>query len=274
MTVIAMTREMGTLGKDVALGLAETLDYRIVHHELVEHDLAQRLGVQESAVHHYLEGSATLLERWKIDKKKLSRLTAVEILELAQDGNVIIRGWGATALLKDVPNVLRVRVCAPMAFRENVMKERLRTNDQLVVRREIKRNDAAHARTVETFFGIDWQDPIHYNVVINSEKLPTQASVRMLRLLTDDAAFQETAATRSALADKLIEWRVRSALTDRESGALSSGIDVGVKDGQVMLTGTGQFDGTAKLAEQIVRDIPGVRGIETRIVILHNYGGV
>ena len=111
-------------------------------------------------------------------------------------------------------------------------------------------------------------------MVINSEKLPTQASIRMLRLLTDDAAFRETAATRAALADKLIEWRVRSALTDRDSGALNSGIEVGVKDGQVMLTGTGQIEGTAKLAEQIVRDIPGVRGIETRIVILHNYGGV
>ena len=69
MTVIAMTREMGTLGKDVALGLAETLDLRIVHHELVEHDLAERLGVQESAVHHYLEGGASLLERWKIPER-------------------------------------------------------------------------------------------------------------------------------------------------------------------------------------------------------------
>ena len=215
-----------------------------------------------------------MLERWKIDKKKLSRLTAIEILELAQEGNVIIRGWGATALLTDVPNVLRVRVCAPMAFREQVMKERLGTNDPLVVRREIKRNDAAHARTVETFFGLDWQDPIHYNVVINSEKLPAPASVRMLRLLTDDAAFRDTAATRAALADKLIEWRVRSALTDRESGALSSNIEVDVKDGQVMLTGTGQIEGTAKLAEQIVRDIPGVRGVETQIVILRTYGGI
>ena len=60
MVAIAMTREMGTLGKDVAQGIAESLNLNVVHSELVEHDLATRLGVQESTVHHYLEGNVDL----------------------------------------------------------------------------------------------------------------------------------------------------------------------------------------------------------------------
>ena len=54
MVVIAMTREMGTLGKDVAQGIADQLDLQVIHHEIVEHDLAERLHLQESAVHRYL----------------------------------------------------------------------------------------------------------------------------------------------------------------------------------------------------------------------------
>jgi hypothetical protein len=50
MAVIAMTREMGSLGKDVAAGIAEQMGLSVVHHELVEHNLAERLGMQESAV--------------------------------------------------------------------------------------------------------------------------------------------------------------------------------------------------------------------------------
>ena len=96
MAVIAMTREMATLGKDVAAGLAERLNLNIVHHELVEHDIAERAGLGESEVHRFLEGKASLFERWKIDRKRLSRYTAQEILELAVKGNVLIRGWGAT----------------------------------------------------------------------------------------------------------------------------------------------------------------------------------
>ena len=41
MTVVAMTREMGSLGKDVASGLAERLNLTVVHHELVERHLAE-----------------------------------------------------------------------------------------------------------------------------------------------------------------------------------------------------------------------------------------
>ena len=62
MPVIAMTREMGSLGKDVAAGLTDQLGLAVVHHELVEHHLAERLGVKESTVHRYLEGEASLLE--------------------------------------------------------------------------------------------------------------------------------------------------------------------------------------------------------------------
>ena len=58
MTVIAMTREMGTLGKDVAAGVAERLGIQVVHHELVERQLAERLQTTESAVHRFLEGEA------------------------------------------------------------------------------------------------------------------------------------------------------------------------------------------------------------------------
>jgi hypothetical protein len=83
MAVIAMTREMATLGKDVAAGLADRLGLNIVHHELVEHDIAEHAGMRESEVHRFLEGEASLLERWKIDRKRLSHYTAQEILELA-----------------------------------------------------------------------------------------------------------------------------------------------------------------------------------------------
>jgi hypothetical protein len=73
MAVIAMTREMATLGKDVAAGLAERLGLKVVHHELIEHDVAERAGLDESEVHRFLEGGASLLQRCKIDPDRLSR---------------------------------------------------------------------------------------------------------------------------------------------------------------------------------------------------------
>jgi hypothetical protein len=64
MTVIAMTREIGSLGTEVAAGVAKRLCLQIVRSEVAANNVARRLGVEESAVTRYLDGSASLLERW------------------------------------------------------------------------------------------------------------------------------------------------------------------------------------------------------------------
>jgi cytidylate kinase len=269
MAVITVTREMGTLGKDVVLGLADALKCEVVHHEMVEHDLAGRLGMQESAVHRYLEGDATVFERWKIDKQKLSRFTALEIMELVQKGNIIIRGWGASALLKDVPHVLRVRICAPMEFREQVMMKRLGLKDPVIVRREIERSDAAHNRIVEGFFGIDWKNPLQYNIVVNTGAMPIPTCVRTLTQLARDQAFEETSVTRAALNDKLLEWQIRSILVERElSGFGGVGVEVAVASGNVVLTGSCYAAELKDAVGRIVRDMPGVKAIDDRIYVV------
>jgi cytidylate kinase len=261
MTVIAMTREMGSLGKDVAAGLAEQMGLTVVHHELVEHHLAEKLGVKESTVHRYLEGEASLLERWKIDKQKLSRFTAEEILELAQKGNVIIRGWGATGVLRHIPHVLRVRVCADLGFRERMMMQRLGHTDATAARREIQRSDAAHAAIVRGFFGVDWQNPLLYHLVVNTGGVPIETCVKIVRFLAERPEFQETEETQSALADKLTESRVRAALGD----AFATPVDIRVEKGKVTLTGTTM--GPMGNVEEVARGVPGVTDVENRVVV-------
>lgn len=44
---------------------------------------------------------------------------------MAAMDRVLIKEWVATRLMKSVPNVLSVRVCAPMDFRLRVMMKRL-----------------------------------------------------------------------------------------------------------------------------------------------------
>jgi len=108
MTVIAMTREIGSFGLDVAAGLAARLGLEIIQSDIVANRIAKRLGVDESAVLRYVNGSASLLERWQIDRRRLFHHAAEEILRLAQQGNVLIKGWGVATLLRDLPGVSAV----------------------------------------------------------------------------------------------------------------------------------------------------------------------
>ena len=265
-TVIAMTREMATLGKDVSAGLAERLDLKIVHHELVEHDIAALSGMRESEVHRFLEGEASLLERWRVDRKKLSHYTAQEVLELAAKGNVLIRGWGATYLLRSVPHVVCVRICAPLPFRARVLMKRMGIADPAAARREIERNDAAHNGTMQRLFGIDWMDASLYAITLNTARVPTDECVDHIVRLTQSEAFQQTPASRTALLDQLIEARVRTALREHvETGLYAVGIEVGVKEGRVTLSGA--VSDERQIAEIVrrVHAVDGVTGVESQI---------
>ena len=168
MPVIAMTREMGSQGKDIAIGLAERLGMHIVHHNLIEHDLSDTLNCEESDVHRFLEGKLKFLERWSPQQQKLSTYTVSEILELASQGNVIIRGWGSAQILRPVTHVICIRVCAPLAQRIQTLMERMEITDRETAKREIYHNDAAQEGVLKRIVHTDWRDPWLYDLVINT----------------------------------------------------------------------------------------------------------
>ena len=86
MPLIAMNREIGSLGKDVAKGLADALGLKVQHHEIIDH-LANRARLRKSHVISFLEGKQGLIERLTTDQLSLRLLTADEILSLA------VRRW-------------------------------------------------------------------------------------------------------------------------------------------------------------------------------------
>ena len=51
----------------------------------------------------------------------MEALESQEVFDLAVKGNVLIRGWGATLLLRSVPHIPCVRVCAPLGVRVNAV---------------------------------------------------------------------------------------------------------------------------------------------------------
>jgi cytidylate kinase len=275
MTVIAMTREIGSLGAEVAEAVAKELDLKIIHSEIVANQIAERLGVGEGAVRRYVDGSASILERWLINRRKLSRYTSEEILRLAQQGDVLIRGWGAAALLRDMPQVISVRVCAPMAFRVRVMMERMGVTDADTVRQEIERFDAAHTRVMRGSFDVEREDALLYHLVLNSGRLPVDACVEAVCRLARHPHFQDRVTAQLALADKLLAAKINSALGDEIGRSMApTGITVSAENGRVTLAGTSSSGGLRARAEKVTASIAGVYAIDNRIVSVPTRGGL
>jgi cytidylate kinase len=275
MPVIAMTREMGSGGREVAQGVADKMGLTQILHELVEHDLAEHMHVRESVVHRLLEGGATLRERWQIGSKSLARYTAEEILDLANRGNVLIRGWGACVVLRDVPQVARIRVYTPMEARERTVMNRSGLRDRSAARREIERNDAAHKRVLQVAYGVDREDPSLYDLVLNTERSSIETCVKLVCDLVESPEFRETEASRAILNDKTLEAHIRIKLRERFSiGMGVTGAEATANGGTVVLTGTAVHSALVADASKLVGKIAGVKEVVNRMVVVHGPRGL
>ncbi|MBI2713172.1 MAG: cytidylate kinase family protein [Rhizobiales bacterium] len=275
MPVIAMTREMGSGGREVAQRVADKMGLTLILHEMVEHDLAEHLHVRDSAVHHLLEGGAKLREHWQIGSKRLARYMGEEILDLANRGNVLIRGWGACIVLRDVSHVVRVRVCTPMEVRERVVMERYALKDRSAARRDIERNDATHKRILQIAYGVDWEDPLLYDMVLNTDRNSIETCVKLVCDLVESPEFQETEASRAILNDKTLEAHIRIKLRERFTvGTGVSGVEATVNDGRVVLSGTAIHTTLVADAGRIAGAIAGVKEVQNGIIVVRGPRGL
>lgn len=262
MPIIAITREMGSLGKHVAQGLGEALGVPVIYHELID-QLADRMRVRKSHVIRLLDGSAGLLERLTADKTSLSIFTAEEILAVAaRERGAVIRGWGATHLLREVPHAVCARVCAPFELRKRRMMERLATDDHEGVAQEIRANDEAHAAIMRRHFDLRWTEPEHYDLVLNTERVSADECVSEILALVRAPQFAETEASRGRLEDLALAARVRSALR-RAPETRGAAPAVASRLGRVTLSGASTTDEMLAFVE-VAAAVPGVRDVAYR----------
>jgi cytidylate kinase len=263
MTVIAMTQEMATLGKDVALGVCEKLGLEQVRHEVGD-VVAGRMQVKKSLIRRIREGRAGKIEKWAADEKTISIFTAEEVFDRAVKGNVLIRGWGATLLLRSVPHIPCIRVCAPFEVRVKRLMERLETDDEQLARHEIELEDTTRAARMGENFNVTWGDPTLYDLTLNTERIAIPTCVDEVIALAKAPEFQETAESRQYLLDLALQARARAALKADERTA---GIDIALeaKNGRLRLRGIVVNDREKALVREVVELLEGVTGIDDEL---------
>jgi cytidylate kinase len=260
MPVIAMTQEMASLGKDVALGVAEKLGLQLVRHEVGDM-VAGRMHVKKSLIRRIREGKASKIEKWAADEKTISIFTAEEVFDLAVKGNMLIRGWGATMILRSVPHIPCVRVCAPLEVRVKRLMERLETDDESLARREIEVDDQARASRMGEHFNVTWGDPTLYDLTLNTERVSIPTCIEEVVKLVNAAEFRETPQSRQHLADLALQARARAAL---RADARTAGIDITVDAaaGRATLRGIVVDDREKALVKEVVESVAGAGKVD------------
>ena len=266
MTVIALTQEMGSLAKDVAEKLAADLGLQVMRHEVVDH-VSSRMHVPTSLINRLREGKAGAIERLRADRASLAVYVTEELLDVAERGNVILRGWGATAVLRPVPHVVCVRITRPFEKRVAWLQEQLGSGEASDAEEEIRRSDRAHAARMHAQFGVTWGDPLLYDLVLNTDRISVESCAEQIASLSRRPEFAETEASRAILRNLALEARVRSALRADEA---TQNVDVTVisNGGHVVLSGMVLDADELPAAARVAAVVPGVVDVDNQLRVM------
>ncbi len=105
------------------------------------------------------------------------------IEDTATAGDVVIVAHAASLALATRSDVLRVFVTASAYTRQRRLAESLGVDEKQAAR-AVKRSDAGRADYIKRFYGIGAEQPTHYDLVINTDRL---ASGDVARLIVDAA---------------------------------------------------------------------------------------
>ena len=121
-----------------------------------------------------------------LPEAELVRITETVVREAAARGRVVVVGRAAPAVLERQANTLHVKLVAPRAWRIEVAAARLGVPLEKAAA-VLDDTDKMRARYSREYYRRDWNDPVHFHMVLNTAALgldgATEAVVGRARVL-------------------------------------------------------------------------------------------
>jgi cytidylate kinase len=167
----------------------------------------QEMGMTASAIQgatDFKPAAKGLLERWfgnyedpmtgdantltfGLRNDALQDLTIANLMDIInagyKKGNVVIVGRGGMAALQDKPDVLHVRILAPLALRVKRLQEHEGLEPE-EAQKKIRERDLSDVGWIKRYFGLDSHEPSLFDVIINTAKYtPVDATDLIIKAL-------------------------------------------------------------------------------------------
>ncbi len=213
--IITLSRQMGSLGDDIAARVAAELGLALADRELIREaalaagvsaDLLQRLMYEEprSLAAEVIEGLGSVSTRFpsggisasnplgaifapplqpvSVGLEEGARAVGQVIRNVADRGNVLILGQGGQIFLRGRPATLHVQLVAPLEQRVARVAKRDAISD-VAARHRVRASDSGRADYLARYHGANWLDPVLYHVVINTGMVSVEDAVSTIACL-------------------------------------------------------------------------------------------
>jgi hypothetical protein len=267
--VVSISRQVGSLGEEIALLTAGKLNYTLIDgaeiHRIAQdcdEEFRKECALYESEMIH------GFWERFFLNKSANASLLAAINYELAARNNVILLGRGSQIAFQGIPWILKVRIVAPKQIRSE------RLSDSKGISREetesyIDRYDKERRGLIEQLYKIDASNWDLYDLAINTAALsPDNAADLIVRAVGNMGAITDENEWRSSLSNLSRAKYVECAVRKKVAATAYSSIDASYSSSGVLTLSGYVPDGEAKYkAEEIALAQDEVDRVDNQLIV-------
>jgi cytidylate kinase len=261
MAIICISRGTFSAGEAVAQAVAERLGHPCLSRERNLATVATRYQLTKDGLTATLDKRPSFWDKVLGERDLYLLCVRATLLEEAQGGRLVYHGYVGQLLLPEVSPVLRVRVIADQAFRlRAAMEQQHLTRSQALA--HIERVDQERRDWIRFLLGVDWEDPAHYDAVLNLSRLPVETAAETVVALTRRREFEVTSL--QALADQALRYGVMAALA-MDFRTRGADLHVTAHDGAVTITGTTHWQEVFEAVPLVAGEVNGVKDVRIDI---------
>ena len=263
MTIVAISRELGSGGTTIAAAVAKALNFDYVDREIVLR-AARVHEVPEEKIADVDERRLSLWERFDEEKRRYLIFIESAYFSFAEKGNVVTAGRGGPFFLRDVSHALKVRIMAPFEIRVRRVMEQ-ETLDHRAATARVRDYDRELSGRIDYLFGLDWTLPDHYDLVINTGADAWQFYTDLLVSAARHPQCQPTPESRQRIRDLSLASQVRAAIA-KDPVTKNINIEVTAQLGGIALKGVVFSPAMMDAAAEVARKVAGVTSVSCEAV--------
>jgi cytidylate kinase len=259
MSIVTISRGSFSGGKTLAECLATRLSYRCIDREVIV-ERAAASGVSQDELLDALLKPPTFLERFRHRRYLYLALIQAALAEEVREGSVVYHGNAGHLLLKEAAPVFRVRIIAPLEMRQQMVQERLRLSAKEGLA-YIQKVDEDRRRWTQFLYGVNWEDPVLYDMVVNLEHMNIDQACGVLEsAVKQQQCFEFTEECTAAMDDLALASRTRASLAlDPATSHLE--VEVSASSGAVRIKGKLTVVTEEEDVRRVALAVPGVTSL-------------
>jgi cytidylate kinase len=258
MGIITISRGSYKSGREIAERTAQRLGYDCISREVLL-TASENFDIPEIKLTQAIENAPSFLDRFTHGKERYIAYIQAALLNHLKRDNVVYHGFACNFFVKDIPQVLKVRIILGLADRVEDVMDRYSVSRKEALRL-ISKVDEQRRKWSQRLYGYDPSDPSLYDLVLHIDKLTVQDAVNTICQMAELEQFHTTPELAKTIEDLALAAQVRTFLAD-----VKPCVEVCINNGFVSLKTEAPLAEESELLKrmgEVVKRVPGVTGIK------------